>query len=170
MSVWNSRPDASPYGQYPLARKFAVAWLTMNGLAVKDTTGARRIAKMLGLAVEGPEKGHAKKAVVEWHLKALTASTQAPVANDEDFYSSQSWRKARYAALKKSNGRCTLCGARAGLHPLHVDHIKPRSLHPLLALEPSNLQILCRDCNLGKSNTDCVDWRAVNTYKPKEKE
>jgi hypothetical protein len=36
--------------------------------------------------------------------------------------------------------------------PLHVDHIKPVSKYPELKLEFDNLQILCENCNLGKSN------------------
>lgn len=42
---------------------------------------------------------------------------------------------------------------------IHVDHIKPRSKFPELSLVQSNLQILCADCNLGKSNKDQTDWR-----------
>lgn len=42
---------------------------------------------------------------------------------------------------------------------MHVDHIKPRSKFPELALVLDNLQILCEDCNLGKSNKDETDWR-----------
>lgn len=25
--------------------------------------------------------------------------------------------------------------------------------------EKDNLQVLCEDCNIGKSNTDSIDWR-----------
>lgn len=46
---------------------------------------------------------------------------------------------------------------------IHVDHIQPRSKRPELALCFENLQLLCADCNLGKSNTDNTDWRPVNT-------
>ena len=42
---------------------------------------------------------------------------------------------------------------------IHVDHIKPRSKYPHLALVFENMQILCEDCNLGKSNVDATDWR-----------
>jgi 5-methylcytosine-specific restriction endonuclease McrA len=31
-----------------------------------------------------------------------------------------------------------------------------------LELTLSNLQVLCEDCNLGKSNTDATDWRVPN--------
>ena len=70
------------------------------------------------------------------------------------------WRAVRYKALKVGNGSCCLCGATAkdGVK-LHVDHIKPKSLYPHLEYELSNLQVLCEDCNMGKSNKDDTDWR-----------
>lgn len=77
-----------------------------------------------------------------------------------DFYQSPEWRKVRYSALLKSDGKCCLCGAsKKNGKVLHVDHIKPRSRYPHLQFELSNLQVLCEDCNLGKSNLDCTDWR-----------
>lgn len=78
-----------------------------------------------------------------------------------DFYSSDEWRSLRYRVLRKYKGHCMLCGRNRKKHNvvLHVDHIKPRSKHPHLALTFDNLQILCEDCNLGKSNKDDTDWR-----------
>lgn len=76
-----------------------------------------------------------------------------------DFYKSREWASARYAALVKSNGACQCCGARASDGAvLHVDHKKPRSKFPELALELSNLQVLCDLCNVAKSNIDMTDW------------
>lgn len=82
-----------------------------------------------------------------------------PRMSAEKFYASNSWREVRYIALKQSGGCCTLCGARAsdGVS-LHVDHIIPRSVSPEKELDLNNLQILCEDCNLGKSNRDEIDW------------
>lgn len=79
----------------------------------------------------------------------------------EDFYNSRQWRKVRYQVLRKYSGECMCCGRSKKKHGivLHVDHIKPRSKHPHLALEFKNLQLLCEDCNLGKSNIDDTDWR-----------
>lgn len=78
------------------------------------------------------------------------------------FYDSPEWRAVRYLALKAAKGACQCCGARGSkFSPLHVDHIRPRSKFPELSLEASNLQVLCRDCNLGKSNRDETDWRAA---------
>ena len=79
-----------------------------------------------------------------------------------DFYKSDSWRILRYEALRLHGGKCQLCGAtRADGVRIHVDHIKPRSKYPELALQLSNLQLLCEPCNMGKSNYDDTDWRNV---------
>ena len=79
-----------------------------------------------------------------------------------DFYSSKAWATVRYAALMKHGARCQCCGATAADGArMHVDHIKPRSKYPDLALELSNLQVLCDLCNTAKSNIDQTDWSAV---------
>lgn len=81
----------------------------------------------------------------------------------DGFYNSREWRSVRFEALKLSNGCCTLCGRSNRQHGviLHVDHIKPKSKYPDLSLTLSNLQVLCEDCNLGKSNRDDTDWRTA---------
>lgn len=48
---------------------------------------------------------------------------------------------------------------------MNVDHIKPRKTHPHLALDPSNLQVLCDVCNHGKGNWDKTDWRKPTAMK-----
>jgi len=47
-----------------------------------------------------------------------------------DFYDSPEWLKLRYEALRMSRGHIT------------------------------NLQVLCKRCNLGKGNRDETDWRS----------
>lgn len=77
------------------------------------------------------------------------------------FYQSYDWRVARYDALKANDGRCQLCG-RDRTHGiiLHVDHIKPLKKYWHLRLDPTNLQVLCNECNHGKGNRDETDWRS----------
>lgn len=75
----------------------------------------------------------------------------------KEFYKSAVWMHLRYQVLKKQGRKCSLCETTDG--PFHVDHIKPRSMFPDLQFEESNLQVLCRSCNLGKSNLDETDWR-----------
>jgi 5-methylcytosine-specific restriction endonuclease McrA len=92
-------------------------------------------------------------------LEATRKSKKRPV-KAADFYSSREWRRLRYRALRELGNRCCLCGACPNTGAvLHVDHIQPRSKRPDLALELSNLQVLCEDCNLGKSNRDSFDYR-----------
>lgn len=43
---------------------------------------------------------------------------------------------------------------------MQVDHIQPLSKYPELALVEDNLQVLCKDCNMGKSNQYADDFRA----------
>lgn len=73
-----------------------------------------------------------------------------------DFYSSLKWKKLRHKALEVYGNKCSCCGSVADLQ---VDHIKPRSHYPELALELDNLQILCKLCNQGKSNLSEKKWR-----------
>lgn len=84
---------------------------------------------------------------------------------NNDFYSSKEWRQVRYQVIKKHGGGCMACGRSKKDHGIviHVDHIEPRSKRPELALCFDNLQLLCEDCNMGKSNTDRTDWRPVST-------
>ncbi len=67
------------------------------------------------------------------------------------FYESREWISLRYKILRRDGHRCSVCGARAedGAE-FHVDHIRPRSRFPELALDPSNLRVLCAACNVGK--------------------
>ncbi len=77
------------------------------------------------------------------------------------FLSSYEWRKVRMVALKMYGPKCQCCGATpADGAVMNVDHIKPRKLYPSLALDVTNLQILCHPCNHGKGNWDQTDWRA----------
>ena len=77
-----------------------------------------------------------------------------------EFFRSRAWRELRYKALRTYGAACMACGRTDG--ELHVDHIKPRSKFPELALDITNLQILCADCNLGKGAWDQTDWRGRN--------
>jgi hypothetical protein len=76
------------------------------------------------------------------------------------FLKSDEWYTLRYKVLLKNGGRCQCCGrGRKEGAIIQIDHIKPRSIYPELAISESNLQILCRECNMGKSNKSFKDWR-----------
>lgn len=97
------------------------------------------------------------------NLNGLTEPTVSHGDKDK-FYKSGQWQRLRYKVLSKSSMSCALCGARrSDGAELHVDHIEPRSLRPDLELDADNLQVLCKDCNLGKSNLDNTDFRAIGS-------
>jgi hypothetical protein len=75
------------------------------------------------------------------------------------FYQSWEWKAVRYAILNKFGAKCMLCGATNQDSKICVDHIKPISLFWDLRLAEDNLQVLCDDCNKGKSNKSQKDFR-----------
>jgi 5-methylcytosine-specific restriction endonuclease McrA len=84
----------------------------------------------------------------------------------EAFYRSWEWRQLRMKVIKKHARRCMCCGSRPNDltvdgQPVRlvVDHIKPISKYWHLRLVPSNLQILCDECNMGKGAWDETDHR-----------
>lgn len=65
-------------------------------------------------------------------------------------YDSKEWKRLRYEVLREYGFKCMAC--KCSDVEIHVDHIKPVSKNPDLAFVKSNLQVLCKDCNEGKSN------------------
>lgn len=83
----------------------------------------------------------------------------------DPFFLRPEWKALRYRVIRDNNGQCQACGATAQTSgkPMHVDHIVPRSVDRSKELEYSNLQLLCEACNIGKGNTDSIDWRKRGT-------
>jgi 5-methylcytosine-specific restriction endonuclease McrA len=76
------------------------------------------------------------------------------------FYATAEWKRLRYLVLKERGARCECCGATpADGATMRVDHIKPVSRAWDRRLDPTNLQVLCNDCNWGKGGWDETDWR-----------
>lgn len=90
---------------------------------------------------------------------AQPASRDKSELSIKKFYDSWQWKRCRYEFLKLKERKCLCCGASAkdGAKVV-VDHIKPIRKFWKLRLEPSNLQILCDDCNMGKGSHDMTDW------------
>ena len=59
------------------------------------------------------------------------------------------WKQQQYLAQSQC---CAICKQSIRLEGSHIDHIKPLSSYPHLALEPQNLQIACPNCNISKGN------------------
>lgn len=115
----------------------------------------------LGISVRGDIHPHQQ---MRWLYKRINSkqseTKKLKCRTAKDFYSSRAWKILRYQAFERYGNKCACCGAKPsdGL-TMHVDHIKPKSKHPELALDIENLQILCEDCNVGKINQWETDWR-----------
>ncbi|MCK9576168.1 MAG: HNH endonuclease [Clostridia bacterium] len=72
----------------------------------------------------------------------------------KSFLISREWRSLRFKFLLDKDRKCACCGRNPKDHGIviHVDHIIPASLDWDKRLDVNNLQLLCEDCNLGKSN------------------
>lgn len=64
------------------------------------------------------------------------------------FRASSDYKKWRQSVLKRDGNRCTMCSAK---DMLEVDHIKPLSLYPELALDEDNGRVLCKPCHIKTS-------------------
>lgn len=94
-------------------------------------------------------------------VKTIYLTPQQRKAANDAFFESRKWMELRYKAILLHGRKCLCCGASGDGVVIQVDHVKPRSKYPELALELSNLQCLCRPCNLGKGAWDETDWRAT---------
>lgn len=68
---------------------------------------------------------------------------------------SKEWKLLRRVIIDKYGAQCMKCGA---VDNITIDHIKPKSQYPELALDINNLQVLCWGCNKEKGR-EFFDYR-----------
>lgn len=154
-------------------RSYAIRILRNNGIKVSGCPGAVGLAKKLIKHQDLRYRGKLDKSLARKLIKSFYEKSHPNfIAGKEvhkpkkaayvNFYETREWRELRYKVLIKYKATCMCCGRCSKTHGivLHVDHVKPRSKFPELSLDIDNLQILCADCNLGKSNKDTTDWRS----------
>ena len=111
--------------------------------------------------------------VIAWLLRLIVSLFLRRVEASEaagSFYRSHKWRKLRVDVLEANRQRygmlaCECCGM-VDVGSFHVDHIYPRSTHPDLALDSTNLQVLCDACNIGKGTAYTTNWRGGEEPSP----
>jgi HNH endonuclease len=69
----------------------------------------------------------------------------------------------RYEVLRRDRYTCRFCGVSAPDATLNIDHIVPRALGGRSVA--SNLQVLCEECNLGKSKAAPEQWLVKETIR-----
>jgi 5-methylcytosine-specific restriction endonuclease McrA len=72
------------------------------------------------------------------------------------FRSSEQGQLLKQQLYTDQLGKCNdpKCGLYLPIRHLQMDHIKPISKYPSLAVEPTNFQLLCGPCNIDKSNSE----------------
>jgi len=128
------------------------------GVALGEDTGTVAIGAKLA-ALRGDDLPTSRAAAMQYLSDAYEGSRLVRRGGHtrKGFYESREWLTLRYFTLKRFGRKCMLCHTLDG--EMHVDHIRPRSKFPALELDPENLQVLCKACNLGKSNLDDEDFR-----------
>lgn len=77
------------------------------------------------------------------------------------FYTNKPWRDLRDMKLNEYNSTCQRCLVKYGIinnHNPEGHHLKPRNKYPELELDPDNVVILCKNCNLKLGESGIVDW------------
>lgn len=96
-----------------------------------------------------------------WMPGAKEKKKSSHKSRSDKFFASREWKELRYKVLTRYGQVCMLCGDRPPDCVIHVDHIKPRLKFPHLELDEDNLQVLCGDCNMGKSYKYQDDFREM---------
>jgi len=97
----------------------------------------------------------------DWLLRLyISGENEFIKRQDGCFYNTPEWRKFKRKIHAMYGFTCMKCGLTDKSNC--VDHIKPRSIFPELEYEIDNMQILCRMCNLLKSNRTTTDYRPIN--------
>lgn len=130
----------------------------VDALSRRDLSSKRKGRNALKRAARKAKRRHDPAQTMSVPVAKVERKSYA--ARSETFLKSRAWKELRYTVLKERGAACECCGASAKTGAvIHVDHVKPRFKFPELALEKSNLQVLCEDCNVGKGAWDQTDWR-----------
>jgi len=119
---------------------------------------------VVDLLLAKPRKERADQ--IALRLTELTEARKRGIEEALRFYSSPEWTVIRKQVIKEEGRICAECGKRINNDfDITIDHIRPRSKYPKLALVRKNLRILCRTCN-SKKGARLYDRqeRAEETY------
>jgi transcription elongation factor Elf1 len=100
-----------------------------------------------------PRKERAER--IRLKIVELAVDRKRRIEEAEQFYSSPEWNMVRRQVIKQKGRVCAECGHKIRQNvDITVDHIKPRSKYPDLALNIDNLRVLCRSCNSQKGDRE----------------
>lgn len=143
-----------------LKKKSIGMWITDNAKLQFQELSNNTVTKAENKRQKKLKAKQAKEAYVN---RESVGEFRSPMTTDfiksDEFLKTFDWLQLRMRTLHKFGNRCSCCGATpSDGAKICVDHIKSRKFYPHLALDQTNLQVLCGDCNFGKGNS-YVDWR-----------
>ncbi|MFC1869686.1 HNH endonuclease [Chloroflexota bacterium] len=98
------------------------------------------------------------KEKVNARIFELAEERRQKIEEQEIFYDSPEWMVMRSKVIEEEGPVCNECKKNIPVkRDISVDHIKPRSKYPELALDRTNLRVLCRSCNSRKGARDWLD-------------
>jgi len=110
----------------------------------------------IDLLLAKPRKERAEQITVR--LIELAEERKRVIEEALRFYSSPEWAVIRRQVIEEEGRVCAECGKRIKNDiDITVDHKRPRSKYPDLALDRENLRVLCRTCN-SKKGARLLDW------------
>lgn len=108
---------------------------------------------IIGRVLERPRMEREEK--IRSRLQELAEERKKKIEEAQLFYSSPEWLMLRERVIKEEGRTCAQCGRLIkNASDITVDHIRPRSKFPHLALVRENLQVLCRRCNSRKKDRE----------------
>jgi 5-methylcytosine-specific restriction endonuclease McrA len=106
--------------------------------------------------------GRERVAKINSHIRYLARKRENTLHEQRTFYTSTEWRKIRNEIIAVHKNVCQHCGHTIRRKiDITVDHIKPRSKFPELALKSMNLRVLCRPCNSAKGARSIEEMTGV---------
>lgn len=80
-----------------------------------------------------------------------------------DSVAGKAWKKQK---LTECNNRCPECNKLINDRNSNIDHKHPRRYYPWLAWDVNNLWVICKDCNLNKSDKQWDEYlNSVKIYR-----
>jgi len=125
-------------------------------LLVWAAGGPLAVMYAVDLLLAKPRKERTERIAVR--LTELAEARKRVMEEAVRFYSSPEWIVIRKQVIEEEGRVCAECGKRIKNDiDITVDHKRPRSKYPDIALDRENLRVLCRTCN-SKKGARLPDW------------
>ncbi len=141
--------------------------LASHGRQILGCIGIVDLGSVESIVITPKKKSKDKKVPISSKPKQQKTPARTEIDRKiRAFYKSYEWRQLRYMMLTVFGPKCRCCGKTPDAKiVINMDHIQPIRRFWDLRLDPNNIQVMCNECNHGKSNWDSTDWRTDSDKK-----